>query len=159
MNTTPGAGHPIVVTAASPADTLAVARRLASLLRPGDVVLLTGRLGAGKTLFAGGVAEGLGVTDRVVSPTFVLVRRYEGFLPIYHADVYRLGSMGEFEDLDLPDTAADGVLLVEWGEAVAAAVPADHLVVAIDVADDTTRTLTFSPQGAWRERRLEELAA
>ncbi len=156
MNTTPA---PLAVTADSPAETLAVARRLASLLRPGDVVLLSGRLGAGKTLFAGGVAEGLGVTERVISPTFVLVRRYDGFLPIYHADVYRLGSTGEFEDLDLPDTASDGVLLVEWGEAVAGAVPRDHLVVGIDIVDETTRTVTFRPQGTWRERDIGEVAA
>ena len=81
-----------------PDATRAVGRRLASLLRPGDVVLLSGELGAGKTLFAGGIGDGLGVDQPVVSPTFVLVRQYEGLLPMFHADIYRLGSTAEIDE-------------------------------------------------------------
>ena len=83
------------------ADTRAVGRRLASLLRAGDVVLLAGDLGAGKTVFASGIAEGLGVEGQVVSPSFVLVRRYTGLMSMVHADLYRIGSSGEIQDLDL----------------------------------------------------------
>jgi tRNA threonylcarbamoyl adenosine modification protein YjeE len=100
-----------------PDATRAVGRRLASLLRPGDVVLLSGELGTGKTLFAGGIGDGLGVDQPVVSPTFVLVRQYEGLLPMFHADIYRLGSTAEIDDLELPAAASDGVLVVERGDA------------------------------------------
>jgi tRNA threonylcarbamoyladenosine biosynthesis protein TsaE len=141
-----------------PAATRAVGRRLASLLRPGDVVLLSGDLGAGKTLVAGGIGEGLGVDHPVVSPTFVLVRQYEGLLPMYHADIYRLGSTAEIEDLELPAAAADGVLVVEWGEAAGAALGEDHLVVRFTVEADGTRVLSFTPAGSWESRPLAEVA-
>lgn len=140
-------------------ETRAVARRLAPLLRPGDVVVLSGGLGAGKTLFTGGLAVGLGIDEPVVSPSFVLVRRYDsGFLPVIHADVYRLGSLNEFDDLDVLEMAAEGVLVIEWGDAVEAMVPEDHLRVAFDVADDESRTLRFLPSGSWTDRDLGSLA-
>ena len=142
----------------SPSDTLAIGRRLAGLLGAGDVVLLAGRLGCGKTLFASGIAEGLGVTDVVTSPSFVLVRVYQGFLPVVHADVYRLGSSGEFEDLELPDWSCDGVLIVEWGNVVEQGVPADHLLVEIEIAGDSERVFRFVPKGEWPASRLTELS-
>ena len=108
----------INIATANPGETLALGRHLAGLLRAGDVVLLAGRLGAGKTVFAAGVGEGLGVEEQLTSPTFILARTHEGFLPVVHADVYRLGTSAEFEDLDLPEQARDGVLLIEWGDAV-----------------------------------------
>lgn len=141
----------------SPADTLALGRRLAALLRAGDIVLLAGRLGCGKTLFVSGVAEGLGVQETVTSPSFVIVQQYDGFLPIYHADVYRLGSLGEFDDLDLGASADEGVLLIEWGNAVAAGVPADHLVVEIEIEGESQRRFRFVPVGTWADRSLEDL--
>lgn len=141
----------------SPSDTLALGRRLAALLRAGDVVLLSGRLGCGKTLFVSGVAEGLGVQEPVTSPSFVIVQQYDGFLPIYHADVYRLGSLGEFDDLDLGASAEEGVLLIEWGNAVAAGVPADHLVVEIEIEGESQRRFRFVPVGTWADRSLEDL--
>lgn len=141
----------------SPADTLALGRRLAALLRAGDVVLLSGRLGCGKTMFVSGVAEGLGVQEPVTSPSFVIVQQYDGFLPIYHADVYRLGSLGEFDDLDLGASAGEGVLLIEWGNAVAQGVPADHLVVEIEIEGESQRRFRFVPVGTWADRSLEDL--
>lgn len=155
----PSIGHPLQSSSASPADTLAFGHRLAALLRPGDVVLLVGRLGAGKTLLASGIAEGLGVQEQITSPTFVLLRSYDGFMPVHHADVYRLGSISEFEDLDLFGTGNDGVVLIEWGNAVAAAVPHDHLVVEIEVDGEEERTLRITPHGSWCTRSLEELVA
>ena len=121
-------------------------RRLAGLLRPGDVVLLAGELGAGKTVFAGGIGEGLGVEDPVVSPTFVLVRSYRGLMPMTHADIYRLGSSAELEDLDLPAEAEEGVLVVEWGDAVEQAFGEDHLLVRFVVGDDESRDLELVPR-------------
>lgn len=141
----------------SPADTLALGRRFAAVLTAGDIVLLSGRLGSGKTLFAAGIAEGLGITERITSPTFVISRIHrDGFLPLVHADVYRLGTLAEFDDLELPDDAADGVLLIEWGDSVAAGIGESHLVVHIDVEQEV-RVFTFMPQGSWTERSLEML--
>ena len=141
----------------SPEETLDIGRRLARILRAGDVLLLTGRLGSGKTLLVAGIAEGLGVEEQVTSPSFVLVHEYHGFLRIVHADVYRIGSVNEFRDLELVDAAADGVLAVEWGDVVANAVP-DHLLVDIGITGAEMRRLTFTPMGSWSARSLGELA-
>jgi tRNA threonylcarbamoyladenosine biosynthesis protein TsaE len=149
----------ITLTANSVADTRQFGRHLASLANPGDVILLEGGLGAGKTAFVSGLAEGLGVTELVTSPSFVLVKRYDdGFMPLLHVDVYRLGSTAEFEDLGVIEAAADGVLVIEWGDSVASIVPDSHLIVAFEIIDENTRRLALMPFGAWNERRLEELA-
>ena len=147
----------IEVACPTEADTRAVGRRLASLLRAGDVVLLAGDVGAGKTVFAGGVGEGLGVDDPVVSPTFVIVRHYRGLIPLTHADVYRLGSSAEVEDLDLTVEAADGVLLVEWGDAVEQAFGDDVLIIRFSVDESGTRTLRLIPRGRWLARPIAEV--
>jgi len=139
------------------ADTRALGRRLASLLRAGDVVLLAGDLGAGKTVFASGIAEGLGVAEAVVSPSFILARRYEGLMGLVHADLYRLGSSSEVEDLDLIEAARDGVLVVEWGEAAARCFPDDHLLVRLEADDTGARTVTLVGRGSWQERPLQEV--
>jgi tRNA threonylcarbamoyladenosine biosynthesis protein TsaE len=142
-----------------PADTLALAGRLAPLLMPGDVVVLAGGLGAGKTLFTAGLAAGLGVEEQVASPSFVLVRPYlTGFMPLIHVDVYRLGSMNEFDDLDVFEQARDGVLVIEWGDAVESHLPEDHLRVEFQVEDDGTRLITLMPVGSWAKRSLGVLA-
>jgi len=136
-----------------------VGRRLASLLRPNDVVLLCGELGSGKTAFVAGLAEGLGVEDRVTSPSFVLVRRYRGgFIPLIHADVYRLGSLNELSDLDLLDEAEDAILAVEWGDAVESAMPSQYLRVQFEVGDDGVRQISLVGHGpAWTDRNLEDV--
>lgn len=140
--------------------TMRVGRRLAALLRPDDVILVCGRLGAGKTAFVGGLADGLGVEEPVTSPSFVLMRRYDsGFIPLVHVDVYRLGSLAEFEDLDVFEQAAGAVLVVEWGDAVAGALPDEHLTVRIDVGDGGRRSLRLEPAGGWNDRPLQELSA
>lgn len=140
-------------------ETLALGRRLAGLLRPGDVVLLCGRLGCGKTRLVAGVADGLGVDQQVCSPTFIISRHYEGFLPIVHADLYRLASMSEFEDLELEREAEDGVLLVEWGDVVERAVKPDHLLIHFEVVGENERLITLTPRGHWQQRPLQELSA
>jgi tRNA threonylcarbamoyladenosine biosynthesis protein TsaE len=114
-------------------------------------------LGAGKTLLAAGIGEGLGVEEPLTSPSFILARAHQGFLPVIHADVYRLGTSAEFEDLDLPEQARDGVLLIEWGDVVAHGVPEDHLLVRIEMVADTERLFRFAPSGSWQARPLEEL--
>ena len=140
-------------------DTRALASRLAPVVRPGDVIVLAGGLGAGKTCFTGGLATGLGVEEQVVSPSFVLMRQYRsGFLPVIHVDVYRLGSLNEFDDLDVFELAADGLLVIEWGNAVESAVPSDHLRVEFVVEEDETRVIRLIPSGDWVERSLAEVA-
>lgn len=138
-------------------ETRAVGRRLAKLLRAGDVVLLAGELGAGKTVLAAGIGEGLGVTDRVVSPSYVLARTYHAPLPLTHADVYRLGNLAELSDLDLFEQP--GVLVVEWGQAVQGAMPSDHLLIELEVSDPDTRRLRLIPRGEWQSRGLDEVLA
>jgi len=145
--------------AATPAETLALGRRIAALLRPGDIVLLAGGLGAGKTVMAAGIAEGLGVEETVTSPSFVLVRSYDGLVPVHHADVYRLGTIAELDDLDLLSATDDGVLLIEWGDAVVGGLPDDHLMIELQVGDGDTRHVKITPHGAMRERSFEELTA
>lgn len=150
----------IQLTSTSDTDTRAAAGRLASLCRPGDVIVLNGPLGAGKTAFVSGLADGLGVEELVASPTYVMMQRYDsGFLPLVHVDAYRLRSSGEFEDLDALDEGRDGVVVIEWGEAVAALLPDDVLTVSIRVGEDETRHIVMSASGIWRSRPLEELIA
>lgn len=145
----------MTVVCAEPADTARLGGRLASRLKPGDVLVLSGELGSGKTLFAGGVAMGLGVEEPVASPTFVLVRRYfSGFMPFTHADVYRLSSKNEFEDLEL--WGEPGVLVVEWGDVVEDFLPADHLRVDFEITDESSRLVSFTPFGSWVDRLGEE---
>lgn len=106
------------ITSGSEADTAAIGRELAARLQAGDVVLLYGDLGAGKTAFTKGLAEGLGVArEEVSSPTFTLMQEYRGGrLPLFHVDLYRLNDPREVEDLGLDEIAADGVLAIEWAE-------------------------------------------
>jgi tRNA threonylcarbamoyladenosine biosynthesis protein TsaE len=114
-----------------PEQTRAVASTVARYLEAGDVVALTGELGAGKTCFVQGAAAGLGVEGPVTSPTFVLVRHYLGRLPVVHCDVYRLDRLGDVLELGDEVLAPDVVTFVEWGDAVASLLPADHLEVEL----------------------------
>lgn len=146
----------IEVRCASPEETETLGGRLAASLRPGDIVVLAGGLGAGKTLFTKGLATGLGVEEQVVSPSFVLVRQYRsGFIPVTHADVYRLGSVNEFDDLDVLELSKEGVLVIEWGEAVETALPRDHLRIEFDIEEDGARILRFVTEGSWSKRDVD----
>jgi tRNA threonylcarbamoyladenosine biosynthesis protein TsaE len=148
----------IDIRTATPDETLLLGRRFAALLTAGDVVALSGRLGAGKTLFVSGVASGLGISSRITSPTFFIEKIYrDGFLPLIHADVYRLGSVAEFEDLELADEGADGAVLIEWGDAIVDSLPHDHLMIDFEI-DGDNRTISFQPHGSWIKRDLGALA-
>ena len=130
------------VVTRGPDETREVAGALAAVLEPGDVVLLSGDLGAGKTEFAKGLAEGFGITETVVSPTFTLAREYAGRRRMLHVDLYRAESVQEVLDLGLEDLVVsdaggeDAVLVVEWGELAPSTFPADHLVVHLEPLDD-----------------------
>lgn len=122
------------------AATLDLGRLLGEILEPGDVVLLTGDLGVGKTVLARGLALGLGVGDEytIASPTFTLLNVYPGRIRFYHADLYRL-DQGEALDLELLEEAADGVLAVEWAERLAAEWPGESLLVELALAEGEAR--------------------
>jgi tRNA threonylcarbamoyladenosine biosynthesis protein TsaE len=139
-----------------------VGEALAALLRPRDAVILTGELGAGKTTLVQGVARGLDIPGRVTSPTFTLVREYRGRLDVAHVDVYRLERIQDVVDLGLEELGdGEAVLLVEWGDAVEEALPADHLVVELTGGDgEDARRIAVAPAGtSWNERweRLEQV--
>ncbi len=131
----------------SPEDTLEIARRLGRSLAPGDVVALTGDLGAGKTCFCKGVGEALGISpDRIVSPTFVIVTEHEGVLPFTHVDVYRLETLREAVEIGLEEIfgGQGGVCVVEWSEKVRDLLPTDCIRVTFTIAGDDRRGITVS---------------
>jgi tRNA threonylcarbamoyladenosine biosynthesis protein TsaE len=129
----------------SESETAAIGRNLARTLDAGDVVLLTGDLGAGKTAFVKGVAEGLGVSaDEVTSPTFTLVQEYRGGrLTLFHVDLYRLDDPREIADLGLDELGEDGVLAIEWAEKLPAFF-SHATAVRIDHGEGSARTITVS---------------
>lgn len=135
-------------TSNSPAETRALGRRLADHLTPGTVLAFTGDLGAGKTAFISGLAEGLGVTDRVTSPTFTIVNEYEGGrLPLFHFDLYRLGGAGELYDIGWDDYLdRRGICAVEWSENAPEAMTDAARLIRIDLkrgGGDETRVITI----------------
>jgi tRNA threonylcarbamoyladenosine biosynthesis protein TsaE len=145
-------------------DTREVGETFSVLLRARDAVVLTGELGAGKTTLVQGVARGLGVEDTVNSPTFTLVKEYSGILEMVHVDVYRLDRMQDVVDLGLEELGGgEGVLLVEWGDAVEALLPADRLRIELNPEDPTggseARRITVAAVGAGWVPRWPELEA
>jgi tRNA threonylcarbamoyladenosine biosynthesis protein TsaE len=151
-----GQPQAVVITSHGPDATRCLGAALGALAEAGDVLLLQGDLGAGKTTFTQGYAAGAGSTELVNSPTFVLVNQYAGRLPIYHADLYRLDDPEEVAALDLAHGTLDGALLVEWPERGAGQLPADHLLVRIEHDDADRRRIEMVAHG---ERASELLAA
>lgn len=145
------------------AETREFGRRLADLLRAGDLLVLSGPLGAGKTALTQGIAAGLGVRGEVTSPTFVIARVHRpdptrgGRVTLVHADAYRLGAAAdpraEIDALDLDASMEDSVTVVEWGEGMVEQLGEAHLRVVIDRRDDETRVVELVPvAGDWAER-------
>ena len=113
-------------------ETRTLAAALAALVLPGDLLVLAGDLGAGKTAFAQGLGRGLDVTERITSPTFTLAQQYEGRMVVHHLDVYRLEQLAEVADLGLSELLDDGgVVLIEWGDSILPALPSDFLEVRL----------------------------
>ena len=159
---TPGVGS-IHLASGSPDTTRELAGALAGATVAGDVYLLAGELGAGKTAFSQGFGAALGISDRIVSPTFTIARRYDGGrLRLHHLDVYRLDHLREATDLGLSELLDDGgVVLIEWGDAIVPVLPADFLEVRITFGTgDDDRHFELRPVGqtwAARCRSLQEL--
>lgn len=153
-------GAEIRLRTRSPEETRAVGAAIATALAPGDVVSLTGDLGAGKTNLVQGAARGLGAEEPVGSPTFVLVREYRGSLPIYHLDVYRLERVQEVLDLGFEDLLdPSGVVFIEWGSAIEGLLPASHLEVELrSLEGEQDREVAVRARGSAWEARWDELA-
>src|SRR4051794_34390791 len=138
----------------TPEDTRALGAELAGLLRAGDLVVLVGPLGAGKTALTQGIGQGLGVREPVTSPTFVIARVHTGGrLPLVHVDAYRLGSVADVDDLDLDASTEESVTVVEWGQGLVEQLADEHLEVRLDRRDGDVRTAVLVPHGpSWEER-------
>ena len=142
----------------SPEETQEFGRRLGELAEPGDVFLMTGDLGSGKTCLTQGIARGLGVKENALSPTFVIMREMQGRLALYHIDLYRLDRLEETEDLGLDDYFyGEGVSVVEWAEKALALMPPDRMMVRIDYLSNTERRMRLSPNGKRYERMVRRL--
>jgi tRNA threonylcarbamoyladenosine biosynthesis protein TsaE len=147
-----------VVETADPAETRALAAGLAAVARPGDLVALYGDLGAGKTEFAKGFAVGLGVSETVSSPSFVLMAEHPGRIPLFHLDLYRLGGPGDALADGLRDEREEnGVTLVEWAERLGAALPAARLDVCIEILADDRRRISIRATDGGFDRYLEAI--
>jgi len=141
--------------------TFGLGAELAELLRPGDVVLLVGELGAGKTCLAQGIARGMGVREQVTSPTFTIMREYSGRMPFYHLDAYRLDGPADLYDIGVDEyMEGEGVLVVEWGDRVRDFFPPGYLEVRLDFAGgEEERLIRFLPGGDAWEWRLRGMPA
>ena len=143
----------------SPAETRRLGRRLAALLSEGDVVLLQGELGAGKTCFAQGIGAGLNVKEAVKSSSFVLVNEYNGRLHVYHADLFRLEDPVQIFELGLEENAEDGLLLIEWPDRAMQEMPPEHLLARFETTGEKSRRITFEANGERYEALLAQVRA
>ncbi|GLB47119.1 tRNA (adenosine(37)-N6)-threonylcarbamoyltransferase complex ATPase subunit type 1 TsaE [Philodulcilactobacillus myokoensis] len=141
-------------------ETIGIGKSIAKYLKPGDVIVLDGDLGAGKTTFTKGIAKGLGIKRYVVSPTFTIIKEYkDGRIPLYHMDAYRLDD-GSGADLGLDEYFdGDGVSVVEWSRYVKSELPAQHLQIIFkrdDLKGENYRTLEFNPVGDHFKKMISE---
>jgi tRNA threonylcarbamoyladenosine biosynthesis protein TsaE len=152
-----------VLHTSAPGETRRIGERIGRGLRPGDVVLLSGVLGAGKTVLAQGIGRGLGVSDPIKSSSFVIMNEYAGARArLYHADLYRLEDPAQVAELALDEMAEPGVLVVEWPERAKAEMPAEHLLVRIQYEGARGRRVEFEARGERYEsirRRLLSVRA
>ena len=156
----------LTLVSRTPGQTQQLAATIAGTLRAGDVVALTGELGAGKTCFVQGAARQLGVTERVTSPSFVLRREYDGRLPILHMDIYRLTTLQEIVDIGYEEVFdRTRVTFIEWGDAMSPLLPQDHLELEFrlppptqdDVVGEEDRHIVVRPRGQDWLRRVSDL--
>jgi tRNA threonylcarbamoyladenosine biosynthesis protein TsaE len=145
------------LTTRNPEETQRLGQALGALAEPGDIILLAGVLGAGKTCLTQGLARGLGIRETTPSPTFVLMREFAGRLPLYHMDFYRL-EFNEIDDLGLDDYLyGRGVCVIEWADRGLAIMPAEHLLIDIEYRGENERWLRLRPRGAHYEALVERL--
>ncbi|MEE8418979.1 MAG: tRNA (adenosine(37)-N6)-threonylcarbamoyltransferase complex ATPase subunit type 1 TsaE [Dehalococcoidales bacterium] len=144
----------IELVSGSPEQTRQLGEQIGQMAQAGDVILLSGELGAGKTCLTQGIAWGLGIQEYALSPTFVIMREMHGRLPLYHIDLYRLDNIEESMDLGLDDYLyGSGICVVEWAEKALSIMPGNHLLIEISYLSDTGRGFHLKPRG----RRYEEM--
>lgn len=140
-----------IVHSNSAEETLILGRKIGSILQANDVIALTGQLGAGKTTLIQGIAQGLGVKDYVTSPTFILINEYQGRLPFYHVDLYRLDNVDQVEDLGIEEYfTKGGVCVIEWAEKLGELRPPNAETIEIEIISDNEREISLSPALAER---------
>jgi len=139
-------------------ETQTIGKRLGELAQPGDLFLMSGNLGTGKTTLTQGIASGLDSPDYALSPTFVLMRELKGRLPLYHIDLYRLDKIAEISDLGLDDYLyGSGLCVIEWAEKGITVLPPEHLLIKIKYLDDNGRIFEFIPEGKRYRKLLTQL--
>jgi tRNA threonylcarbamoyladenosine biosynthesis protein TsaE len=142
----------------SPEETRELGTRLGELALQGDIYLLSGNLGVGKTCLTQGIVWGLGSQEYALSPTFVLMREVKGRLPLYHIDLYRLDQIAEISDLGLDDYLyGKGLCVIEWAEKGFSVLPAEHLLIKINYVSDDERSFELLAQGKRYERLLSRI--
>jgi len=142
----------------SPGETRRLGAFIGKLALPGDNIFLTGNLGAGKTCLTRGIARGLGITDYVLSPSYVLVRELHGRLPLYHVDLYRLDRLEEISELGLDDYFyGKGVSVIEWAEKGLPLLPTDCLLIELEYISDNERRLHLKPHGPRYREMLKKV--
>ena len=150
----------LVLSSKSPEQTLYWGKRLGELLERGDVVSLTGDLGAGKTTLTQGISDGLGVGEDcyVTSPTFTIINEYMGRVPVYHLDFYRIDLLSEVENLGLEEYfQGNAVALVEWAEKIKTFLPENYLMVFLEYVDDSVRKISMKGMGKRYRDVLKEI--
>ncbi len=140
-------------------ETISIGRALGRRLSPGDVICLSGELGAGKTCLVKGLAEGLGIRGRVVtSPTFIIIREYKGRIPLYHIDLYRIGSIDDMRDLGMEEVVyGSGVTAIEWAERIRDRLPDERIDITLKWSDIKTRNVEMKAFGQHHRRVLKEV--
>ena len=143
----------------SPEETKKIGEKVGKLARPGDLLAFYGELGAGKTCFIQGISQQLEVKDYVVSPSFTIINEYQGKIPIYHFDLFRLGNAEEILELGYEEYFyGEGLTVIEWAEKIEPLLPKEHLKINIKFKDCYERTISFIPQGARFGKLLKELS-
>jgi tRNA threonylcarbamoyladenosine biosynthesis protein TsaE len=140
-------------------ETILLGEKIGELLEPGQIILLSGELGAGKTILVQGICNGLGVDEDVTSPTYTLINEYEGELTVYHMDLYRLEDEEDLYDVGVEDYLdTEGIVLIEWPDLVYDLLPPDFVYIRLVVLDDNTRKITIEAEGDKGIRLIERLA-
>ena len=134
----------LTFTTKTPEETIELGRKIGRLLKKGDIIAMQGTLAAGKTTITKGIAESLGVLDTITSPTFCLISEYEGKMPLYHMDVYRLEGTDDFENLGTDAMLyGDGVSIIEWSEKIMDALPKKTIILKLEPQEDGSRIVTI----------------
>jgi len=148
----------LTIITKSPEETKNLGKEVSKLVKPGDILAFHGELGAGKTCFIQGISQGLKVKDYVTSPSFTIINEYQGKIPIYHFDLFRLNNAEEILELGYKEYFyGEGLTVIEWAEKIEQLLPKEYLKIEIKFKDRYQRTISFIPQGDRFNKFLEEL--